>query len=65
MKIPGTREFQTLIKNKYTHKITESEILEAENNLTGFFETLIEIVQENNIKVENEHSKKPKYIKSG
>ena len=40
------------LRNLLEEKYTDSDLIESQSNLLGFFETLLEIVKENNLNIE-------------
>lgn len=47
MKDLKSDELKILLEEKGFDSYTESDVIEAKNNLTGFFEILVEIAKEN------------------
>lgn len=41
-----------ILKSEYSQTISDLDLQEAEINLSGFFQTLIEICEENNIQID-------------
>ena len=51
-----SKQLEECIAELYSNSLSDSELIEAKNNLSGFLETLFDICDENNIQLENTNS---------